>query len=134
MHPHRGAPELLVFDDRRQFFFEGRFFHQFFDHQHHAPLGFVDTDGAFVAQTPEEGVLFGQPVGDLVAWADVAANSDAFRRATVLDYWRLLVGEDPRPSEQLEFADLVEGLGSRHDWRIEPMLHDLIDTEAYGAP
>ncbi len=96
--------------------------------------GFVDTDGALVAETPEEGVLFGQPVTDLVEWAEVAANSEAFRRATVLDYWRLLLREDPRPSEQLEFAELVEGLGTDHGWRVESMLHDLVDTEAYGAP
>ena len=96
--------------------------------------GFVDTDGALVASTPEEGVLFGEPVDDLVEWARVAANSEAFRRTTVRDYWRLLLGEDPRPSEQLEFGDLVEGLGTRHEWRVESMLHDLIDTEAYGAP
>lgn len=96
--------------------------------------GFVDTDGALVADTPEQGALLGQPVADLVEWADVAANSEAFRRATVRDYWRLLVGEEPRVSEQLEFGALVEGLGTTNEWRIEAMLHDLIDTEAYGAP
>lgn len=96
--------------------------------------GFIDTDGTLVAETPEAGVLLGQPVENLVAWAEAAANSEAFRRATVLDYWRLLIGEDPRVSEQLELGDLVQGLGTRHQWSVEAMLHDLIDTEAYGAP
>lgn len=96
--------------------------------------GFVDTDGALVATTPEGGVLLGQPVANLVDWAEVAANSEAFRRATVRDYWRLLFAEDPRVNEQLEFGALVEGLATRNAWSVEAMLHDLIDTEAYGAP
>jgi hypothetical protein len=64
----------------------------------------------------------------------VAANSEAFRRATVRDYWRLLLGEAPRPSEQDEFNALVEAFGAAHSYSVERMLHDLIDTEAYGAP
>ena len=96
--------------------------------------GFVDTDGAYVAETPEAGMLFGQPVADLLEWAQVAANSEAFRRATVLDYWKLLLGEAPRASEQAEFKALVDGLPGEFGWQVEPMLHALIDTEAYGAP
>lgn len=96
--------------------------------------GFVPTQGALVADVPEQGMLFGEPVDDLVAWAEVAAASEAFRRATVLDYWRLLVGEAPRATEQAAFNQLVEDFGTTHGHRIEPMLHDLIDTEAYGAP
>lgn len=96
--------------------------------------GFVDTEGEQVAETPEAGVLFGEPVADLVAWARVAADSEAFRRATVLDYWRLLIGEAPRATEQAELGRLVEDFGGVHGYRVEAMLHDLIDTEAYGAP
>lgn len=96
--------------------------------------GFVRVDGERVVEAPEAGVLFGQPVADLIAWAEVAANSEAFRRATVRDYWRLLLGEAPRPSEEAEFAALVEDFGEVHGHRVERMLHDLIDTEAYGAP
>ena len=95
---------------------------------------FVDTDGELVAETPEAGVIFGQPVDDLLQWAEVAANSEAFRRATVLDYWQLLMGEPPRGSEQAEYIALVDALGEDHGWSVELMLHDLIDTEAYGAP
>lgn len=95
---------------------------------------FTWVDGPLVADTPEAGVLFGQPVADLMEWAEVAANSDAFRRKTVLDYWTLLVGERPRVGDQEAFAQLVEDFGDRHDYRVEAMLHDLIDTEAYGAP
>lgn len=94
--------------------------------------GYTDTDGPDVADVPEEGVLFGQPVADLVEWAEVAANSPEFRDATVMDYWKMLLGEPPRATEQAEFASLSDGLSAH--FSVESMLHELIDTEAYGAP
>ena len=87
-----------------------------------------------VSDTPEAGVLFGEPVEDLIEWADVAANSEAFRRATVLDYWKATLGEAPRANEQAEFGALVADFGATHAYSVEAMLHDFIDTEAYGAP
>jgi len=96
--------------------------------------GFTDVDGERVVDTPEGGVIFGQEVANLVEWAAVASNSEAFRRATVSDYWELLLGEPPRATEQAEFGELVSRFGGEHEHRIERMLHDLIDTEAYGAP
>ncbi len=96
--------------------------------------GFVDTDGPDVVNTPEAGVLFGEEVADLVEWAAVAANSGAFLRATVSDYWELLLGEPPRALEQGEYARLAADLADTHAYSVEAMLHDLIDTEAYGAP
>jgi len=95
---------------------------------------FTGIDGEAVAETPEDGVLLGEPVADLIEWAAVAANSEAFRKATVRDYWELLLGEPPRATEQAEYAALVDGFGSTNDHSVERMLHDLIDTEAYGAP
>jgi hypothetical protein len=94
--------------------------------------GFVGIEGDGILDTPEAGVLFGQPVADLVEWAEVAANSEQFRRATVLDYWELLLDEPPRVDEQLELGDLVDHLGQH--WNVERMLHELVDTEAFGAP
>lgn len=96
--------------------------------------GFVDVDGERVADTPEAGLIFGQPVADLIEWAEVAANSEAFAKATVSDYWEALLGEPPRATEQAEYAQLVEDLMGTHEYRVERMLHDFIDTEAYGAP
>ena len=40
----------------------------------------------------------------------------------------------PRATEQAEFATLVADFGATHSYNVEAMLHDLIDTEAYGAP
>lgn len=95
---------------------------------------FVRQEGPQIVETPEAGLLFGQPVADLVEWAEVAANSEPFARKVVLDYWRLLVGEDPQPGDEAEFATLVQRLSSQHEFRVERMLRDLIATEAYGAP
>lgn len=96
--------------------------------------GFVDPTTPYILDTPEAGVLLGQPVADLLEWAQVAANSDDFLRATVSDYWEMLLGEPPRGNEQAEFGALVEDLGGAHNYSVEAMLHDLVDTEAYGAP
>ena len=72
------------------------------------------------------------PVADLIEWAEVAAGSVEFRRAVVRDYWRMLLGEEPRAADQPAFGALVDGLATT--WSVEAMLHDLVDTEAYGAP
>jgi hypothetical protein len=95
---------------------------------------FVRLEGPQIAETPEAGLLLGQPVANLVEWAEVAANSEPFARKLVLDYWRLLVGEDPQPDDEAELARLVQRLSSEHEYRVERMLRDLIATEAYGAP
>ncbi len=84
--------------------------------------------------TPEEGSIFGQKVANLLEWGQVAANSDAFARAIVLDYWQALMGEKPRPKEQAEFEKLWKNLKTTHQYGVERMLHELIDTEAYGVP
>jgi hypothetical protein len=85
-------------------------------------------------QTPEAGVIFGQRVADLRAWAAVAASSDAFAKATVLDYWQKIIGELPRPTEQAEADALWRSFEDEHQYGVERMLHDLIMTEAYGVP
>lgn len=95
---------------------------------------FVDVDGAAVADTPEAGVLFGQPVADLTAWARVAANSEAFAKNVVREYWEILFGELPRATDSAEFTTLWKDLMGRHGYRVRDMLHALIDTEAYGVP
>lgn len=98
------------------------------------PARFVDVDGPEVANVPEGGVLFGTEVADLVDWARVAAGSDAFARATVLDYWQVFVGREPSGDELEELEQLVERFENTHDYRVENMLHDLVRTRAYAAP
>ena len=67
-------------------------------------------------------------------WAQVGANSDAFAIATVTDYWKLLIGHAPTPEEHAEFVATWQRFKGTHQFRVQRMLHDLIRTEAYGAP
>ena len=64
---------------------------------------------------------------------EVAANSDEFARATVMDYWKLLLGEPPTPEQSGEFEALWRSLRS-DNYSIDALLHRLIDSEAYGVP
>ena len=95
---------------------------------------FANTEAATTLDTPEAGVILGQPVPDLLAWAQVAANSNEFAQTTVLDYWRLLIGEPPRQADRDAFDDLWQTFVGAHGYSVERMLHDLIDTEAYSVP
>lgn len=95
---------------------------------------FADSTQPNVNNTPEAGWVLGEPVANLVEWAQVAANSDEFASATVMDYWVLLVGERPRALETEAFVALGSDLATVHDYDVEAMLHDLIDTEAYSVP
>lgn len=104
------------------------------DYQPGRMLDYVGQDGLGILATPESGSLFGEPVADLLEWAQVAANSDPFAQATVMDYWAHLLGEPPRPSDTAEFTALWSDFASVHGYRIDDMLHDLIDTEAYSVP
>jgi hypothetical protein len=92
------------------------------------------NEGPRIGEMPETGVLFGQPVNDLMEWAQVAANSDAFAAATVTDYWHLVMGREVQPEELEEFTALWQAFRGRHNYSVEKMLHQLIETEAYGVP
>jgi len=95
---------------------------------------FTSVDGDSVADTPEAGYIFGQKVDNLIEWSEVAANSDAFARALVGDFWKLLLGEEPRPSDTEEFDALWKRFMNEDGYNVEAMLHDLVKTEAYGVP
>jgi hypothetical protein len=95
---------------------------------------FVSSEGAGIVNVPEAGLLFGRPVANVVEWGKSAANSPAFAQKVVLDYWRLLFAEEPRPADLPELARLAAALAGPDVYRVERMLHRLIDTEAYGAP
>jgi hypothetical protein len=97
-------------------------------------LNFLDEYPG-MANMPEAGVVLGQPVADLLEWAQVAANDDQFFKAQAADYWKLCLGEEPTATKPELFADydtVWRELRDSHS--VEKMLHVLIDTEAYGAP
>ncbi len=85
-----------------------------------------------LSNTPENGQVLGQDYADLNEWTQIAANHDQFAKAAVNDYWKLLVGTDSE--SDAEFDNLWKDLKGKHAYSIEKMLHDLIMTEAYGAP
>ncbi len=95
---------------------------------------FREVDGDSVANTPEAGVLFGEPVANLKEWGQVASNSDPFAQAIVADFWKLLLGDGPQPNELAEYERVWRRLMEEHEYRTEKMLHDLVMTEAYGVP
>lgn len=90
-------------------------------------------EGPLMSQLPESGYLMGQPVDDLLDWADVAVASAAFAAATVRDYWKHAIGLEPTAEDDEYIALWTEFMGD-DDYRVERMLHALIETEAYGAP
>lgn len=97
---------------------------------------FVRTDGPRVVEAPEAGMIFGQRVENLLEWSQVAANSDAFAQKVAWDYWKLMVGREPGPADQTEYTLMWKGLKApdKFNYRVERMLHALVQTEAYGRP
>jgi Bacterial TSP3 repeat len=87
-----------------------------------------------LANVPEAGYILGKPVKDLVEWGRVASDSDEFAQKTILDFWRLLLGAEPRPNELAAYTRLWQRFRNENAYQVEKTLHDLIDTEAYGAP
>lgn len=81
-----------------------------------------------------DGYIFGQQVPDLNTWAQVAADSDDFAKATVMDYWDILVGEDPSGDDIGAFTTLWEDFRSTDAYSIEAMLANFVRTRAYGEP
>lgn len=98
------------------------------------PRRFDRAEGSRLDELPEAGYLLGERVDTLLEWADVAADSEAFARATVRDYWRHFIGHEPTVGERAEFEALVADFPTEHAYRVERMLHALIRTEAYGVP
>ena len=91
--------------------------------------------GARLDEIPEAGVLLGQPVRDLIEWSERAANSDEFAKKIVLDFWVQLIGAPPQGAQEQEsYERLWRDFMSARSYRAEAILHDLIDTLAYGRP
>jgi hypothetical protein len=95
---------------------------------------FVALEGKSLLNVPEEGMLLGKPVRNLVEWGSVASDSDAFAQKLALDLWGLILGSDPSPKEMATYTKLWQRLRNENGYQVEKLIHDLIDTEAYGAP
>ncbi len=95
---------------------------------------FAMAEGARILEVPEKGLLLGREVASVVEWAKVASESDEFAQKLVLDYWKLLVGSEPRGLDATAFTNLWKRLRNENNYQTQKMIHDLVDTEAYGAP
>ncbi|KYF56548.1 hypothetical protein BE08_36740 [Sorangium cellulosum] len=87
-----------------------------------------------VSAMPEAGMLLGKPVSSLIEWAEVATSSREFAASRVADYWQVFFHAEPSGAELATFDALVEALRTEHSFAIEPMLRDLVRTEAFGVP
>ncbi|MEM1025525.1 MAG: hypothetical protein AAF627_13815 [Myxococcota bacterium] len=94
------------------------------------PGRFQATDGPLVGETPEFGYLMGSPVADLVEWARVAADSEAFARASAADLWGHFL---KRPPEGPEFEEVWRRFVQVHEYRVDALVWDIVRTEAYGG-
>lgn len=93
------------------------------------PIGTYDP-----ARTPWEadGQLFGEPVADLLEWADLARNSDAFKQNIARMMFEQALSRGPLPHEKEEFDSLWQGLANE-GYSVNRMLHRMVDTKAFGG-
>jgi len=76
-------------------------------------------------------VLFGEPVDGLPGWAEVAANSDAFKRTVVLTLFEHAMDREPLPDEEETFAAIWRALPDT-GWSANAMIHRIVDTYSFG--
>ena len=99
---------------------------------------FVEAgEDILLADTPEEGFIFGVKVSNLQQWAQVAVDSDEFAKKIVLDLWNILIASKLESQQYQEaFDELWQGfMNEKQDnYRVKSLLHRLIDLEVYGGP
>jgi hypothetical protein len=108
-----------------------------FDPINGAPIALVNNNliGAYNPErTPWEGdgSLFGLPVQDVRDWAEIAAGRDEFKRATAEMFFKHALGVVPGPDDQDEFTALWSALPA--EFTASQLIHDLVDTDAFGSP
>jgi hypothetical protein len=82
------------------------------------------------AQRP---VLFGQEVGSLPEWAQVAAESDMFKRNMAEVFFEHALTRTPGPADQQAFKALWQAM-PEDDYSANRLIHRLVDTQAFGVP
>jgi hypothetical protein len=84
-------------------------------------------------EAKQQSVIFDQSVGDLVAWARVAADSDEFKRNMTDVFFRHAVNRVPGPLDQTEFVALLKSLPA-DAYSANKLIHRLVDTKSFGSP
>ena len=84
-------------------------------------------------ETKQQSVIFDQAVPDLVAWAEVAAESDEFKRNMTEMFFRHALNRAPGPLDQTEFVALLKSLPG-DTYSANKLIHRLVDTRSFGSP
>lgn len=79
-----------------------------------------------------QAALLGEPVEDLVQWAEVAAESDAFARNLVSTFFRHALEREPLVSERFAFEALQQSLPG-DAYSANRLIHRLVDLAAFGG-
>ena len=77
-------------------------------------------------------VVFGEPVDGVPGWAEVAANSDAFKRTVVLTLFEHAIDREPLPDEEESFGAIWRALPDV-GWSANAMIHRIVDTFSFGV-
>jgi hypothetical protein len=85
-------------------------------------------------RTPWEaqGYLFGNSVPDLLSWAKMAAQSEAFQKNIARMMFVQAMNREPLPHEKSQFDLLWKNL-PEDGYSVNKMLHRLVDTMAFGG-
>jgi len=77
-------------------------------------------------------VMFGQPVANVVEWAAVAAQSDAFSKTIGMTLFRHALGREPAARELPEVEAWWRSLPT-HGGSVNRLIHGLVDLPAFGG-
>lgn len=80
-----------------------------------------------------ESVVLGQTVPDLATWAEVAAESDLFKRNLAAMFWQHALGRAPLPDEQATFRALWQALPG-DGYSANRLIERIVLSDAFGVP
>ncbi|MBX2811280.1 MAG: DUF1585 domain-containing protein [Myxococcales bacterium] len=79
-----------------------------------------------------DGYIFGQPVGDLSEWCQVAANSPQFAETLIGTMFNFVFSREPTITDKEMVGDLQQELSS-NNYSVNRMLHKMIDSTLFGG-
>lgn len=79
-----------------------------------------------------DGRIFGEPVKNLMEWADKARNSDAFKKNLAKMMFTQALSRDPMAHEAKEFEALWKSM-PEDKYSVNKLLHRFIDSMAFGG-
>ena len=94
------------------------------------PIGTYDEN-----RTPwvTEGSLLGQPVSNLVEWANVAKESVEFKQKVALDLYFQALNRGPENQKEQEEFDKCWLAMPSHGYSANKLIHCIVDTVAFGG-